>query len=375
MDKLIPDSLLDELLKPKHRQGAKGWLSPSGKVRLMFLKHYTGLSDEALVEQLNFSLNYQWFCHLDLCDGEFIKDKTLVTRVRKELSLKGWGNLQIIFQKYWKGEHTIAELQTILMDATCYESYIRYPTDAKLLWESCQWVYDSIVDLSKQLGIVRPRNKFLDQQRKYDSYARSKKKTYQQTKQRKRSLLYLLNKLIEQLQAIFNKHKISSMGDKFYQKLNTIKLVLQQQKYLFDKADSSLPDRIVSLAKPFIRPIVRGKEVKRVEFGAKVHLTLTGGIAFIEHLSFNAFHEGIRLQRTVLKHEKTFQTKVKMLGGDKLYANNKNRKYVSQKGITTNFAKKGGKQTDQEKQAQKLIHNARASQMESDRRCGSLWQS
>jgi hypothetical protein len=101
-----------------------------------------------------------------------------------------------------------------------------------------------------------------------------------------------------------------------------------------------------------------------VEFGAKVHLTLTGGIAFIEHLSFNAFNEGIRLKKTVFKHEKTFQTELKILGADGIYANNKNRKYIAQKGIATNFPKKGGKQTEQEKQTQSIIHNARASQME-----------
>lgn len=30
-------------------------------------------------------------------------------------------------------------------------------------------------------------------------------------------------------------------------------------------------DRIVSISKPYVRPIVRGKEVKSVEFGAKVN--------------------------------------------------------------------------------------------------------
>ena len=51
----------------------------------------------------------------------------------------------------------------------------------------------------------------------------------------------------------------------------------------------------MSIDKPYISPIIRGKEIKRVEFGAKVHKLQIDGIPFIEHLSFDAFHEGIRV--------------------------------------------------------------------------------
>ena len=49
-------------------------------------------------------------------------------------------------------------------------------------------------------------------------------------------------------------------------------------------------DRIVSISKPYIRLIVRGKETKRVEFGAKFNSILIDGISFIEKFSFNAFN-------------------------------------------------------------------------------------
>ena len=41
-------------------------------------------------------------------------------------------------------------------------------------------------------------------------------------------------------------------------------------------------NRIVSLSRLHLRPIVRGKEVKSVEFGAKVNNILVDGISFIE---------------------------------------------------------------------------------------------
>ena len=58
-----------------------------------------------------------------------------------------------------------------------------------------------------------------------------------------------------------------------------------------DRCVSITPNRIVSLSKPYIRPIVRGKETKTVEFGAKCNNILIDGISFIEKLSFNGFNE------------------------------------------------------------------------------------
>ena len=72
----------------------------------------------------------------------------------------------------------------------------------------------------------------------------------------------------------------------------------RQQKNHFDSNDprESIPDRIVSISKPYVRPIVRGKEVKNVEFGAKCNNIQVDGISFIGKLSFNAFNEGTTLE-------------------------------------------------------------------------------
>ena len=50
-------------------------------------------------------------------------------------------------------------------DAACYESEMRYPTDPKLLWEGIEKSYETICELSKRLGIRRPRTKFIDVQK------------------------------------------------------------------------------------------------------------------------------------------------------------------------------------------------------------------
>ena len=69
-------------------------------------------------------------------------------------------------------------------------------------------------------------------------------------------------------------------------------------------------DRIVSIDCHYVRPIVRGKETKPVEFGAKVNNILIDGISFIEHLSFKAFNEGIRLKNCIRMQQKLMKVRV-----------------------------------------------------------------
>ena len=85
---------------------------------------------------------------------------------------------------------------------------------------------------------------------------------------------------------------------RYHARIKIIRKVLKQQQEMFETGES-VPDRIVSISKSYIRPIVRGKEVKAVEFGAKVNMIQFDGINFIEHLSFNAFNEGTRLVKSI----------------------------------------------------------------------------
>ena len=115
---------------------------------------------------------------------------------------------------------------------------------------------------------------------------------------------------------------------------------------------------------PYIRPIVRGKETKRVEFGMKAHLLQIDGICMIDHLSFNAFNESTRLKISTLKHRSIFHD-LHQLGADGIYATNANRKYLTGKKIFTCFPRKGHQiDTKAEKQLRSVIATQRATVME-----------
>ena len=174
-----------------------------------------------------------------------------------------------------------------LNDATAYESYIKYPTDEKLLWDCNIKIYKHLFVFCKDAGIIRPRNDFLRQDEKQLKFSKRKKKPFKLKRKRRKSLLYLLNKGIELVEDVLKKH-INTISEKnllkYYSCLPDIQTVYTQQKYMYDEKVSSVKNRIVSLFKPYIRPIVRGKENKRVEFGPKVQMSQVDNINFIDYI-------------------------------------------------------------------------------------------
>ena len=118
-------------------------------------------------------------------------------------------------------------------------------------------------------------------------------------------------------------------------------------------------------AKSYVHPIVRGKEVKSVEFGAKVNMIQFDGINFIEHLSFSPFNESTRLVNSVW-YSRTLFDKITQLSADDIYATNANRTYCSSQNITTNFKRKGraGKHEDHRQIMAMELRKERATRME-----------
>ena len=159
----------------------------------------------------------------------------------------------------------------------------------------------------------------------------------------------------------------SLLTDKQKNELEVITKVYRQQKNHYKSGDAreSIPDRIGSGSKPYIRPIVRGKETKSVEFGAKCNNILIDDISFIEKLSFNAFNKGTRLKHCVSLAQKLTGVDVKKIGGDQGYSGNDNRSFCKDNGIETSFTRKGRTSTNETKNAIKReLARVRATAME-----------
>ena len=149
-------------------------------------------------------------------------------------------------------------------------------------------------------------------------------------------LLALLGKMLGEIRRQMRIHSDEGLlNEKQLDILETVTRVYRQQKNHFKSGDSreSIPNRIVSISKPYVRPIVRGKENKTVEFGAKSNNILIDGISFIEKVSFNAFNEGTRVRHCISLAQKLTGVPVKKVGGDQGYSGNDNRTFCKDNNI------------------------------------------
>lgn len=337
--------------------------SPQGKLALMFLKNYACCSDERLVEQFNSNIHYQLFCRLLLGMGEQLNNFKIVSQIRCELAAKlDVDEAQKCLARHWLPH--MEELDQVLTDATCYESSLRFPTDQKLLWEATDWCYNQLKLLCKHVKHTMPRTKYNKWQQRYWNYSRKRRKSKKERIAITRGLLALLKKLLEELTKIAKQTGVK-MPTKYYKQYSIIEKVWEQQNYKFTTGKAP-ENRIVSLSKSYIRPIVRGKETKAVEFGAKVNKLQINGISFIEHLSFDAFNEGTHFKSTIHLAQTLTHTKVRLIGADAIYATNANRKYATSNNIRTDFVRKGraGKHELQRKKLAAMITKERATKLE-----------
>ena len=332
-------ALARELGLKESRIGRKSYFSPEGKVALMVLKSYTGFSDSQLVEHLNGNIHYQLFCGIHVDASSPLTNYKIVSAIRQQIAEKlDIASLQQVLASYWKPY--LSNVHVCMTDATCYESYLRYPTDMKLLWESVSWLHRHLCRHCRDLGIRRLRNKYDEVSRAYLSYSKKRKHRRSQSRMLKRRLIHLLQKLLSQTDTLLScyKGKLSLSSD-YQRRLSIIRKILSQEKKLF--AGKKVSERIVSVDRHYLRPIVRGKETKTVEFGAKVNNIQIDGISFIEHLSFNAFNEGIRLQECIHLHQRLMRVQVRAVAADAIYATNANRTFCTKRSISTSFVRKG----------------------------------
>ena len=68
---------------------------------------------------------------------------------------------------------------------------------------------------------------------------------------------------------------------------------------MWEKETQSVPQRIVSITQPHIRPIVRGKAGKATEFGAKLSVSYVDNYVFLDRISWENFNESGELQGQV----------------------------------------------------------------------------
>ena len=88
---------------------------------------------------------------------------------------------------------------------------------------------------------------------------------------------------------------------------------------MYPEKKRSVSDRIISFTQPHIRPIVRGKKGKPVEFGAKISAAVVSGFAFVDRISFDSFNESEDLKVQAEVYKKRYGIFPKRILADQIY--------------------------------------------------------
>jgi hypothetical protein len=246
---------------------------------------------------------------------------------------------------------------TLILDATCCPQDIKYPTDTGLLNHARELSEEIIDKLYKTVAnqyAYKPRTYRIVARKDYLSYAKTRKHTKKQIrKQIRKQLQYLARNLHIIKDLVAKGASLSTLSRQLYKKLLVIGEVFRQQKEMYDTKTNRCDGRIVSIAQPHVRPIVRGKEHDPTEFGSKVAIGLVGGYAFITDISWKNIAEASLLPQAAEGYKSMFGFYPKNIIGDKIYPNRSNRQYCKEHGIRLSGPKLGRKNEETKREESK----------------------
>jgi len=222
----------------------------------------------------------------------------------------------------------------LLMDATACPQDIAFPTDLTLLSdarEKSEYLIDLLYDpdFHKQ----KPRTYRRLARKKYLNTAQKKSKSRKTIRTAIGGQLRYLARNIQSINNLLDTYEQIPFENGDYKYFLIINTVFQQQKEMYDNQTHRVDHRIVSIHQPHVRPIVRGKSQAKVEFGAKIHVSLIDGISFLDEISWDAFNEGSHMMDYIEKYKIRFGYYPKEVLADQIYCTRANRNALKLLGI------------------------------------------
>jgi transposase, IS5 family len=163
--------------------------------------------------------------------------------------------------------------------------------------------------------------------------AQKKNKTRKEIRISTGKQLRYLRRNIKSINSLLDSYQVIPLERKDYKYLLVLNTFYEQQKAMYKNKVHRIDDRIVSIHQPHVRPIVRGKSQAKVEFGAKIHVSLIDGISFLDQLSWDAFNEGSHMMKYIGQYRNRFGFYPAEVLADQIYCNRANRAALKEKGI------------------------------------------
>ncbi|MGB8698853.1 MAG: IS5 family transposase, partial [Thermosynechococcaceae cyanobacterium] len=190
----------------------------------------------------------------------------------------------------------------LIIDASCAPADIHYPTDLGLLnsaREHTEAIMDELYAQVKDDVPQKPRTYRQNARRDFLNASRKRKLSSKQRRKAIKKQLSYVRRNLAHIDALLNAGaSLTALSRFHYQTLLVVSEVFRQQEWMYKNGTHRIDDRIVSIAQPHVRPIVRGKAGTPVEFGAKFSANCNDeSFVFLDRLSWDNFNESGDLQQ------------------------------------------------------------------------------
>ncbi len=340
-------------------------------IAALIVKHKLKLDDRGTVQMISENLYIQYFCGMKVFSTKRPFDPSLFVEIRKRLGGEEFDKFNcILIEKSENIKPHQSRIKTkptsknhnngtepknkgaLKIDATVADQEIKYPTDLNLLSQGRENL-ERIIDLLyiPELDGTKPRTYRRKARRQFLLASKKRSKSRKEIRRGVKGQLQYIRRDLKIIDVLLSKPGRNILLEKRDKNLlETIRQMYGQQKWMYENKTHSCPNRIVNIYQPWVRPIVRGKDKNKVEFGSKINLTEVGGFSRINHFSWEAFNEGEGLIPSVERFRGLYGRYPKYVLIDKIYLTRENRKYLKEKNIET-FGKPLGRPPKQAKQS------------------------
>ncbi len=384
MSKDVPwDIFANHYISIMHATHGRPGISPRTILGALIIKHSESLSDKKVIETIQENVYMQFFVGLAEFQTEPIFDSSLFVTIRKRLGKEAFDKLNNALIKAYsskvdkrniskkcKEEELPPNKGKLQADATVADQYITFPTDAKIL-NSSRKQLDKMIDIlyeKTDKSITKPRTYRRVIDKAFLNYSKKKRKNKGAHRKMNRKLLGCVKRNIKFVENLLPDPSELEMGKDFpfskkeMELFETIKEAYAQQQKMHNDKTNTCSNRIVSIFQPHVRPILRGKQNSRVEFGSKLGVSLDNGFSTLETLSWNAYHEGKDLKLHVLAYFDIHGYFPELVQVDKAYSTRENRLWLKERNIRITAPPLGRKPKIELTQYQKTKHKKEAAE-------------
>ena len=341
----------------------------------LIIQEKLGVSDRETVEQIKETPYLQYFIGMSAYSNEapfepsmlvhFRKriDKNLLNRVNKKM-VKNLREKTEESEKTKKKEEEVEETKNqgkLIFDATCAPADITYPNDLGLLERArkqTEKIINSLHKNRKNKLDKKPRTYKYKARKDYLKVAKKRRPSRKERSEAIEKQLKYIKRNLSHIDNLINSGaELSSLRPSQYKSLLVVTEVYRQQLWMHENEAKRIDDRIVSITQPHVRPIVRGKAGKPVEFGAKLSVSCFENYVFLDHARWDNFNESGDLKKQIEAYKNFTGYYPDSVHVDKIYRTKENRAWCKERGIRISGSPLGRPPKNVSKEARQQVQD------------------